>query len=105
MIDAIQGALVALAAAAGLGLVLLLGIWVWAKAQALPPATPPLPPQRERANEEALLALTPWRKRAPGNTNATAYQRPLDIASAPVGVPDDAVLPPPREVAGRNGET
>lgn len=96
--------LVTLAAAVGLGLVVLLAIWIWAKVQPLPSSSPPLPPRREKAQEEALLTVPTWRKRAGGTGGGVAYERPLDIAGAAPALPDDAVLQPPREVAGHNGE-
>lgn len=96
--------LVALGAAFGLGIVVLFGIWLWAKLQNLPPASPPLPPRRGRAQEEVLLAVPAWRKRAGGAPDGLVYERPLDIAAPAAVLPDDAVLPPPREVQGVNGE-
>ena len=102
--DAVHDWLLALGAVVGLGILTVFCVWVWAKVQPLPPTTPALPPRRRPAEADALLAFPTWRKRAPGAANAVPYERPLDVMGGAPNVPDDGLLPPPREVLGRNGE-
>ena len=104
MDSTVHDTLVTLVTAVSLGLVVGMVIWLWAKLQPLPPTSPPLPPQREKAHEQALLAIPTWHKRALSAVNGAVYERPLDIAGTTPARPDDAVLQPPREVAGQNGE-
>lgn len=104
MAETVYDAAVVLAAVLGLGVVVFVGVWLWAKVQRLPPTMPSLPARRDKGDAETLLTFPAWRKRNPLGPVVMPYERPLDVLDDPAQAPDDAVLLPPRNVAGRNGE-
>ena len=54
--------------------------------------------------EEDRIYLRRSRRRRWGRARPLAYERPLDVNELPPNLPDDGILPPPREVQGRNRE-
>ena len=58
-------------------------------------------PRMTNVGGEERIYLRRSRRRRWGLARRAAYKRPLELSP---NLPDDAILPPPREVHGRNGE-
>jgi hypothetical protein len=77
--------------------VIALGALLHALAGPHPPAMPPRSGFPGRRGE-SLFVSAKWPRRV-GGTATTGYNRPPDV-----GLEEQGILPPPREVEGRNGE-
>ena len=95
----------ALAIGLALGALLVSGLaaTVFVLAGADPAPEPPGNHPAEVGDREALFRPPAWKKGQPTGPGAgapAAFHRPLEVEA----LPEDGVLPPPREVRGVNGE-
>ena len=89
----------------GMGILLALGVvgFVTTFAGELPAVEPSTAGVDYELSHEMLFTPRPWPRgvEAPPVDTVSAYHRPLDVQV----LPDEGILPPPREIIGVNNET